>query len=598
MLLLLAITYASLYSQQQQIKIVSFTVKNKLPAVVDTWNNIPGAVMLVAQKPPTIRVEGLILVVQVRANGAILCGNNPGAGLPVDDFTTRSFSASELIGMLSGCHDLKDGNYSICAQFFNREKRAVSDEVCREFIVETPKATEYAPPTLISPTNGFSFLQKDMQKPVIFRWTPVVPKPREPVTYRLKVWQLMEGQTGIQAMRSNQPIITKDVDNITQAVINNLYTGPCKPPYLCDFIWNVQALNREGNPIGNNNGTSEPFAFSIMGNYGITIQTLKVDCAKGNSYGFTVNVGNPNPSIAIFDKIEVVVINGVTITPINITPTVPAIGSTIAANGNINLSGSFTYGSPIITVCLKAYIKEQANPLLNTASSYTCDTLRCACDPCKTLGVTIKDDKLTTTASTSGQILLSGLLSGLNPAIIKKITMELVYYNIEQTGDSNCVKCAENREWGNFIKPSSAYFSGFSPGILNGINFGREWTWLTTVKKDCDDNGGGHGNGDGGVDHGNPKAGAAYCATCGTSNVPFNPNVKDAKMANNVPVIIIDPVPLPKQNSFSIPIAVPPGSSLKCCGDKIKICIRFTIWDFCCHACDVVKCYEIERKAQ
>jgi len=40
----------------------------------------------------------------------------------------------------------------------------------------------------------------------------VIPKPQEPVTYRVTVWQLMQGQTGAQAMKANQPIITKDVD--------------------------------------------------------------------------------------------------------------------------------------------------------------------------------------------------------------------------------------------------------------------------------------------------------------------------------------------------------------------------------------------------
>ena len=590
---------AGLHAQQQPIKIVSFTVKNQLPAVVDNWTSIPGSLLLVAQKPPTIGTEGMMLVVRIKANGAIVCGNNPSTAIPVDNFTTRTFSTSELTGALTGCHDLKEGSYSICAQFFNRDKRAISEEVCREFTIEIPKNIEYAPPTLISPANGYSFLQKDMLKPVTFRWTPVVPKPKEPVTYRIKVWQLMEGQNGTQAMKSNTPVVSKEVNNITQSVITNLYTGPCKPPYLCDFIWNVQAVNREGNPVGNNNGTSEPYSFNVMGNYGITIQTLKVECPQNNIYSFTVNVGNPNPSIAIFDKLEVVVVNGVGITPINISPTLPAISSTIAANGNINVSASFPYGTPITTVCLKAYIKEQANPLLNTASSYTCDTLRCACDPCKTLGVTISDDKLTTVAPSSGQVLISGTLLGLNPAVIKKITMELVYYNIEQTGDSNCVKCAENREWGNFIKPGSAAFTGFNPGLLNGANFGREWTWLTTVQKDCDGHGGGNGGGDNGKPH---DAGAAKCTTCGTGAVPPDPRNNNAKNVNpgGGGIIIIDPNPnpVPKQNSFSLPIAVPPGSSLKCCSDKIKICIRYTVWDFCCHACDIIKCYEIERKAQ
>ena len=288
----------------------------------------------------------------------------------------------------------------------------------------------------------------------------------------------------------------------------------------------------------------------------------------------------------------VIVNGGVLGTPLNITSVTPAIGTTIPANGCIWVTGNFNYATAFVQACIKGYIKDQALPGLNKAESFTCDSLYCACDPCKTLGVSIKNDKLTTTASTSGQILLSGSLVGLNPSVVKKITMEIVYYNIEQTGDSNCVKCAENKEWGNFIKPSSSAFTGFSTGLLNGINFGREWTWLTTVQKDC--NGDGHNNNGGGADNPNKKV----CATCGTGPIN-NVNNLDTKLANLGGVIIINPgPPIPKANSFALPIAVPPGSSLKCCGDKIKICIRYTIWDFCCHACDIVKCYEIERKAQ
>ena len=263
LLLLLALNGATAFGQIQHIKIVSFSVKNQLPASIDNWNSIPGALLLVAQKNPQVRLEGVRLVLQIKANGAIYCGNNVATGLPVDNFTTRTFQAGELTGILSGCHDLKEGNYMLCAQFFNIDKVAISDEVCKPFSVETPKEVDYSPPTLITPDNEKLFSLTDMQKPVMFRWTPLVPKPREPVTYRLRVWQLMQGQNGTTAMRSNQPIVTKDVDNMTQAVVTNLITGPCRPPYLCDFIWNVQAINKERKPIGRNNGTSEPWTFKV-----------------------------------------------------------------------------------------------------------------------------------------------------------------------------------------------------------------------------------------------------------------------------------------------------------------------------------------------
>jgi hypothetical protein len=77
-------------------------------------------------------------------------------------------------------------------------------------------------------------------QPVTFRWTPVVPKPAEPVSYRLKVWQLMQGQSSSQAMKTNPPIVTKDVADITEATVSNIYTGPCRPPYLCEYVWSVE----------------------------------------------------------------------------------------------------------------------------------------------------------------------------------------------------------------------------------------------------------------------------------------------------------------------------------------------------------------------
>ena len=263
LLLLLMLGGATAYSQLQQIKIVSFTVKNQLPAVIDSWGNIPASLLLVAQLPPTVRVKGIRLMVQIKGGGAIICSNNASGGLQVDEFTTRTFSANELTGSLQVCNNFKDGSYSICVQFFNVDRVAISNEVCKEFMVETPKEIEYAPPTLITPENGKTYTEAELSRPVNFRWTPLVPKPREAVTYRLKVWQLMQGQNGTTAIRTNQPIITKDVDNITQAVVNGIYTGPCKPPYLCDYIWQVQALNKEDKPMGRNQGNSEPYTFKV-----------------------------------------------------------------------------------------------------------------------------------------------------------------------------------------------------------------------------------------------------------------------------------------------------------------------------------------------
>ncbi len=120
-----------------------------------------------------------------------------------------------------------------------------------------------ASPKNVAPIDGKSFTADEALQPITFRWTPVVPKPQQPVIYRLKVWQLMQGQNGTQAMRSNPPIVTKDVDNITETTVSGIYTGPCKPPYLCDFVWSVQAIAVDGTTIGENDGTSTITQFNF-----------------------------------------------------------------------------------------------------------------------------------------------------------------------------------------------------------------------------------------------------------------------------------------------------------------------------------------------
>jgi len=164
-------------------------------------------------------------------------------------------------------------------------------------------------PTLLAPILD-AIIPRDSD--VEFRWTPVIPKPSNPVTYRIKVWQLMEGQNGPQALKVNQPIITKDVDNLTQIVVNKLITSPCAPPNTCSFIWNVQALGREGKPIGGNNGTSESFSFTVP----TPIQTTLLAPVNGAVIAtepdlqFTWKSTSTNSTIPITYKIKIVEIIG------------------------------------------------------------------------------------------------------------------------------------------------------------------------------------------------------------------------------------------------------------------------------------------------
>lgn len=146
--------------------------------------------------------------------------------------------------------NVPEGEYTICVTALYENNEVADQESCIEQSIKLEGSI-----TLISPDDGAEI---DSKQPVLFSWTPLVPKPSGGVTYRLKVWQLMQGQNSTTAMRTNQPIVTKDVDNITQIMVTDLNAaGPC-PPFICQFTWNVQALI-QGHVVENYNSDASTF---------------------------------------------------------------------------------------------------------------------------------------------------------------------------------------------------------------------------------------------------------------------------------------------------------------------------------------------------
>jgi len=483
LLLWLCFYSSAAYSQISQIKIVNLRVNNTLPAKIDDWQLTAGSLVLVAQKSPGVQLKEPKLVVQIKSNGAFICGNSVSSASSISSFDVKTFTTSELTGMLNGCKELKDGSYQLCVQFFNLDRIAISNEMCKEFKVETPKADNYTAPTLISPENGKVFSVDEMKRPLNFRWTPVVPKPKEAVTYRLKVWQLMQGQNGSQAMRSNQPIVVKDVDNITQATVSGIYTGPCRPPYLCDYVWRVEAIMKDGIVLG----SSEPTVFKISNTYAINLDSLKIGCPQNGTYSYSIKVSNPNTTIALFDKLEIVKVNGVTVTPTLITTVTPAHGATIPASGSITATGTFTYAGVVNNLCIKGYIKEQLNPTLNQASTFICDTLNCGCNFC-TKNVEFDNDQPKVTYSGNTLNILHPLWN-MSGATLVGVKAEIIEFD-RYVGDE-CMTCNKDASiWGNFISGTygvpgafavatgtvtgnthhSIYFSGPGLGIPFNLN--------------------------------------------------------------------------------------------------------------------------------
>ena len=176
------------------------------------------------------------------------------------------FSDGNVIRSIQQSGKLPSGNYQLCIQVLGsangstREMELLKVPVCRPFTQAT-----YQLPYLLAPMDKTWLDANTAQSVITFRWSSLVPRTMERVAYRLQVFEVMDNQKPMQALRSNMPILSVDVLNTTQYMwrpqLNFRESGGSV------FIWTIQTLDIKGNPITTNDGTnlgwSEPRTFGV-----------------------------------------------------------------------------------------------------------------------------------------------------------------------------------------------------------------------------------------------------------------------------------------------------------------------------------------------
>lgn len=105
-------------------------------------------------------------------------------------------------------------NYQLCVQLVNpTDFTPASEQRCRVFNLA---ALQLSIPVM--PANDILLPVEQAQTAITFRWTPVSPRPVFPVTYRIMVFEVLDHQQPVQALRSNQPLLVKDVTGTTQYI--------------------------------------------------------------------------------------------------------------------------------------------------------------------------------------------------------------------------------------------------------------------------------------------------------------------------------------------------------------------------------------------
>jgi hypothetical protein len=149
---------------------------------------------------------------------------------------------------------------------------------CRTFFVASAQL-----PISLMPSNNQVLDATVANTAITFRWTPLVPRPQGIIKYRIQVFEVLDNQQPMQALRSNQPILDKEVVGTTQYIwqpqgilgfakeetvdsASQKKVGVGKAIAGKQFIWSIQSLDASGNPLavdGNYEGRSEPVIFII-----------------------------------------------------------------------------------------------------------------------------------------------------------------------------------------------------------------------------------------------------------------------------------------------------------------------------------------------
>ncbi len=295
--LITILTFASVTAQLKVDLILSTTP----PAALSEWASRREVLTAIVSGQPGLppqqfkikaeikTTDGTVIGTTDLARAAVYTTSAAGTGtilyaadvvpLEVMIFTGKYRSSLQKTGKLPS------DNYMLCVTLVRLpDYPPSSNQVCKNFYLATTQL-----PILMKPYNEQVLDAAAAQTAITFRWTPVVPRLTEPVTYRIQVVEVLPHQTTMQALRSNQPILDQSVTNATQYIwrpqlafdtdgkdddsskneknINTSEAGLGAGKGGLAFIWTIQSLDVHGNPVTQTDGSgearSEPLVFYI-----------------------------------------------------------------------------------------------------------------------------------------------------------------------------------------------------------------------------------------------------------------------------------------------------------------------------------------------
>jgi hypothetical protein len=175
---------------------------------------------------------------------------------------------------------LTAGQYQLTVEVMNITGDVVRVKQTRIFFI-----TSYQLPILMQPANGSTLDARLAQNIIMFRWTNVIPSSGEFFQFRVQVFEILPGQTPMQAFRGNRPLLDEPAIKGSTQYIWRPNLPMLDSTANKQFIWTVQSLDANGLPIPgmdmNIQGRSEPAIFSIVNQMDMTGKIMEnVDSIK------------------------------------------------------------------------------------------------------------------------------------------------------------------------------------------------------------------------------------------------------------------------------------------------------------------------------
>jgi hypothetical protein len=162
---------------------------------------------------------------------------------------------------------LAAGQYQLMVEVTNSMGDIVRTNQTRQFSMAS-----YQLPILMSPANDAKLDAHVAQSIITFRWTSLIPTSPEIPIYRVQVFEILPGQTPMQAFRGNRPLLNEMAVRGTTQYIWRTNLPMLDTTANKRFIWTIQTQDMNGQPIPSmdmtTQGRSEPAIFSIINQMG------------------------------------------------------------------------------------------------------------------------------------------------------------------------------------------------------------------------------------------------------------------------------------------------------------------------------------------